>query len=55
MRIDVANLYSKGTVEDVEITRPEQYLQPAVSKYVDGPRLVEFTKEMIEKSFAKFE
>lgn len=50
MRIDVAYLYSKyiDPIEDVPITRPGEYLQPAVSKYVDGPRLVEYTKEMIE-------
>lgn len=53
MRIDVANLYSKWPVEDVEVTRPGEYLQPAATKYVDGPRLVELTKEMTAV-FAKY-
>ena len=55
MRVDVANMYSKHSYEDVEETRKGQYLQPAMEKFVDGPRLVEYFKEMQEKTFAKYE
>lgn len=55
MRIDVGSMYSKHAFEDVEIVNPKQYVQPAMHKYIDGPRLKEYLKEMVSKTFSKYE
>lgn len=55
MRVDVASMYSKFPYEDVEVTRPGQFIQPASHQYIDGPRLIEFFKEMQEQTFEKYD
>lgn len=55
MRCDVINMISKHPIQDVPITKPGRYEQPSDSMYTDGPRLVEYWKEMHEQTFWKYE
>ncbi|KAK9895038.1 glycoside hydrolase family 13 protein [Cystobasidium minutum MCA 4210] len=54
-RVDVSSHYSKHEYVDAPIIKPEQYIQPARAKYVDGPRLREYLEEMQRETFSKYD
>lgn len=53
-RVDVSVIYSKHSFEDVPVTKPNQYEQPAGEKFLDGPRLMEYLTEMQEQTFSRY-
>lgn len=55
MRCDVINMISKRAFEDVPVTKCGVYQQPSDDFFPDGPRLIEFWKEMHDKTFWKYE
>jgi alpha-glucosidase len=48
-RVDTVNKYSKHTdFTDAPITDPKSYIQPAIQKWCNGPRIHEFLREMYD-------
>ncbi|KAF7593186.1 alpha-glucosidase mal12 [Aspergillus hancockii] len=48
-RVDTVNKYSKHTdFSDAPITDPKSYIQPAIQKWCNGPRIHEFLREMYD-------
>ncbi|KAG2413174.1 hypothetical protein HFD88_002363 [Aspergillus terreus] len=48
-RVDTVNKYSKYTdFSDAPITDPKSYVQPAIGKWCNGPRIHEFLREMYD-------
>ncbi|KAF9891603.1 alpha-glucosidase mal12 [Aspergillus nanangensis] len=49
-RVDTVNKYSKFTeFTDAAITDPKSYVQPAIAKWCNGPRMHEFLREMYDE------
>ena len=48
-------MYSKRPFEDIPITNPNTYDQPAFSFFDSGPNIAKYLKELTEQTFARFE
>lgn len=45
-RVDTVNMYSKGSLDDVEVVDPHDKWQPAHHVFCNGPRMHEYLREM---------